>query len=149
MSEQAARARRRLTWRGKVLLAVAAPIAFLGLAELALAVAGFQPREVPAPCESVPAHKARGTVRIVVVGGSAAAGYPFGPRGGPAPFLRELLRDVAPGQRTEVFNCGVNALASEGLVVLVRKLVMPYQWIMLGLVVIYTVVVFNNVRQIK
>ncbi len=126
MAEQAVRARRRLTWRGKLALAVASPIAFLGLAELALAVAGYQPHEVRAPYERFSARKAPGTVRIMVLGGSAAAGYPFAPRGGPAPFLRELLRDVAPGQRTEVLNCGVNALASAGLTILARKL-LDYQ----------------------
>jgi len=123
MPEKETTGRRKLTWRGKLLLAVGAPVVFLGLVELVLALAGYQVREVEPYYERFPARKRAGSVRILVVGGSAAAGYPFSPRGGPAAFLRELLRDIAPGQPTEVFNCAANALNSKGVVMLVRRLV--------------------------
>lgn len=105
-------------------MAIAAPLVFLGLLEAGLQLAGYgREREQPAAYDRPAARKAPGTVRVMVVGGSAAAGWPFHPRGSPARFLRELLRDVAPGQRTEVLNCAVNSLTSEGVLLLVRRLV--------------------------
>jgi len=105
-------------------MAVVAPLVFLGLLEAGLQLAGYgREREQPAAYDRFAPRKAPGTVRVMVVGGSMAAGWPFHPRGGPARFLRELLRDVAPGQRAEVLNCAVNGLTSEGVLLLVRRLV--------------------------
>ena len=104
-------------------MAVVAPVVFLALLELALSLAGYGAnREQPAAYDRFTVRKARGTVRVMVVGGSAAAGWPFHPRGGPVPFLRELLEDVAPGQPTEVLNCAVNGLTSEGVAMVVQRL---------------------------
>jgi len=121
MAEEPRRARRVLPRWGKALMAVGAPVGFLALLELALLAVGYQPKAPPALYDTLPRHKPAGTVRICVVGGSAAAGYPFAPRAGPAPFLRQLLADVAPGQPVEVFNCAVNALTSEGVAHVVRR----------------------------
>jgi len=119
-------ARRRLPWWAKGLLAVGSPVVFLCLVEGVLALAGYQPPQPPAFYERFPARKRAGTRRILVVGGSSAAGYPLWtprePRGGPVALLRELLRDVAPRQQTEVVNCAVNALTSDGVAALVRRL---------------------------
>jgi len=56
--------------------------------------------------------KDAGTVRIVIVGGSAAQGYPQ-----PRPlklsaFLAAMLQDVWPGKKVEVLNLGTTAVAS-------------------------------------
>ena len=126
MPEAQGRARRVLPTYVKACLAVGSPVAFLGLLELALAVVGYGAKEQLALYDWVPSRKRAGVVRICVVGGSAAAGWPFGPRGGPVPFLRVLLRDVVPGQRTEVYNCAVNALTSEGVALVARRL-MAYE----------------------
>jgi len=124
VAESVQRERRRLSARGKAAMAIVAPVVFLGLLEGGLQLAGYgRAREQPAAYDRFAARKAPGTVRVMVVGGSMAAGWPFHPRGGPARFLRELLRDVAPGQRTEVLNCAVNGLTSEGVLLLVRRLV--------------------------
>ena len=123
MTESGRRPRRVLSLRAKLLLAAASPVVFLLLLELGLAVAGYAARQEWAPYDRFRARKPAGTVRIAVVGGSAAAGCPFEHRGGPVAFLRQLLRDVAPGQPTEVVNCAVNALASGGILLLLDKIV--------------------------
>jgi lysophospholipase L1-like esterase len=123
MPDSPPRSARRLTWRGKLLLAVLAPVLFLALLELVLGLAGYRRAEVQAPYDRLSRHKSDDAVRIVVLGGSAAAGFPM-PRGmGATGFLRELLQDVLPGQRTEVVNAAVNALTSEGVVKVARRLV--------------------------
>ena len=126
MAEATRRARRRLSAPVKLLVLVLAPVAFLALLELTLRVAGYRGRALPALYERFPARKAAGTVRILVLGGSAARGLPFAPRGGPVPLLRELLRDVAPGQPAEVRNCAVDALTSEGVLGVATRL-LAYQ----------------------
>lgn len=123
MTASKKRVRRRLSWRGKLLLALGAPAVFLGLVELALTAAGYQVQDRPPLYERIRSRKKSGTVRIMILGGSAAAGFPFGPEAGPVPLLRELLRDVAPGQPTEVINCAVNALTSTGILIVARKIV--------------------------
>ncbi|MFW6108641.1 MAG: hypothetical protein ACOC8D_02390 [bacterium] len=123
MATRSGRARRTLSTRGKIALAVGAPVVFLGLLEAGLRLAAYgAEREQPAAYDYI-RPKPPGTVRVMVVGGSAAAGWPFHPRGGPVPLLRELLGDVAPGQRAEVLNCAVNSLTSDGVRMLVRRLV--------------------------
>ena len=116
------RSRRILPTWAKALTAVAAPVAFLALLELGLAVGGYQARGPGNIYDRFSRHKPRGTVRILVVGASAAAGWPLEAKCGPVPFLRVLLRDVAPGQPTQVLCCAVSALTSEGVLMLVRRL---------------------------
>jgi lysophospholipase L1-like esterase len=53
--------------------------------------------------------------RIVVMGGSSAAGYPFGPRIAFAKWLEIMLQAGNPARRFEVINCGINSLASKGI----------------------------------
>lgn len=112
-----------MSWRGKALLAALSPLVFLGLLELGLRVGGFSLQESQALTQRFRARKAPGTVRIMVLGGSAAAGFPFSHDVGAVPLLRLLLRDVVDGQPTEVLNCAVNALTSEGVLLLARRFV--------------------------
>lgn len=122
MGEPARRARRRLPTWGKALMAVAAPVVFLALLELGLAVGGYRGTGPLALYDRFSRRKPAGTVRIAVVGASSAGGMPFAPKGGPVPFLRVLLRDAVPGQRTEVLRCTVNAVTSEGVRLIVERL---------------------------
>ncbi|MEQ1918631.1 MAG: GDSL-type esterase/lipase family protein [Elusimicrobiota bacterium] len=50
-----------------------------------------------------------GTFRIVCIGDSTTAGWPYQPRGGYPEWLGEILRDVLPGGRVEVLNLGIHA----------------------------------------
>lgn len=60
------------------------------------------------------------TVRIFIVGESAAKGYPQPRNLSMAAFLREMLADAWPDRRVEVISLGTTAVASFPLVYLVR-----------------------------
>ncbi|NQT88729.1 hypothetical protein HQ560_18325, partial [bacterium] len=122
MAEAEGRQRRVLSLRGKFALAVAAPVMFLLLLELGLFLGGYEGRPDWALYNRVPRHKPTGTVRIAVVGGSAAAGSPMSYAAGAPEFLRPLLHDIAPDQPVEVFNCAVNALGSDGVLFVAEKI---------------------------
>ena len=56
--------------------------------------------------------KPAGTVRIVIVGESAAEGYPEPPNLASSAFLAEMLKDAWLGRKVEVLNLGTTAAAS-------------------------------------
>ncbi len=126
-------------WARRGLLAVAMPVLFLGLLEGGLRFAGYgrassflvpdaQPGFVRTNPEyaslflpgnfdlrplnfRISAHKAPNTVRIVVLGESAAQGVPV-PSFAFAPQLRAQLRSQYPGRDFEVINTGIVAVNS-------------------------------------
>lgn len=126
-------------WVLRLALVVLAPALVLAAAEVALRVAGygyptrfflgaddagnhkinrrygwqFFPREIaraPHPCV-LPARKAPGTVRIFVLGSSAAMGAPEPSFGFPR-ILEVMLRERYPGVRFEVVNAAMTAINS-------------------------------------
>ena len=64
--------------------------------------------------------KPAGTVRIVLIGESAAKGYPQPPNLAMSAFLKAMLSDTWPDRRVEVVNMGTTAIASFPLVYQVR-----------------------------
>jgi tetratricopeptide (TPR) repeat protein len=60
------------------------------------------------------------TIRIFVIGESAAKGYPQPRNLSMASFLRAMLADAWPGKKVEVIDTGTTAVASFPLVYLVR-----------------------------
>ncbi len=67
--------------------------------------------------------KPPGTVRVFIVGESAAKGYPQPRNLSLAAFLQAMLSDVWPDRRVEVISLGTTAVASFPLVYLVRDAV--------------------------
>ncbi|MFM8642433.1 MAG: SGNH/GDSL hydrolase family protein, partial [Phycisphaerales bacterium] len=67
--------------------------------------------------------KPAGTVRIFLVGESAAKGYPQPRNLAMSSFLRAMLEDAWPGRTVEVINMGTTAVASFPLVSLVEEVV--------------------------
>ena len=64
--------------------------------------------------------KPAGTVRIMLIGESAAKGYPQPPNLAMSAFLKSMLSDAWPDRRVEVVNLGTTAIASFPLVYQVR-----------------------------
>jgi Flp pilus assembly protein TadD len=136
-------------WAARALLALGIPAALLLAAEGALRVAGygrptafmipdaeegylrtnpeFASRFVPGSFDLRPlnfrmaAHKAPNTVRIVVLGESAAQGVPV-PSFGFAPQLRAQLRSRYPGREFEVINTGIVAVNSHVVYEVAREM---------------------------
>ena len=69
----------------------------------------------------IPAEKGPRTVRVVVLGESAAQGDP-GPSFGLGRFLQAMLEEAVPGARVEVVNAGLVAINSHALVPMARDL---------------------------
>ena len=69
----------------------------------------------------IPAEKGPRTLRVVVVGESAAQGDPE-PTFGLARFLQAMLEEALPGVRVEVANAGLTAINSHALVPIARDL---------------------------
>ncbi|MFM9180025.1 MAG: hypothetical protein ACKOV8_02045, partial [Phycisphaerales bacterium] len=67
--------------------------------------------------------KPAGTVRIFLVGESAAKGYPQPRNLAMSSFLRAMLEDAWPGRTVEVINMGTTAVASFPLVSMVEEVV--------------------------
>lgn len=65
--------------------------------------------------------KPAGTVRIFLVGESAAKGYPQPPNLAMSSFLQAMLQDAWPDRRVEVINLGTTAVASFPLIYQVRE----------------------------
>jgi tetratricopeptide (TPR) repeat protein len=56
--------------------------------------------------------KPPGTFRVILAGGSAAKGFPYGRNLAASSFLEAMLTDLMPGTRVEVINIGTTAIAS-------------------------------------
>jgi tetratricopeptide (TPR) repeat protein len=136
-------------WIYRLGLAVGMPLALLLSLEAGLRVAGFGrpaafliPDEKPGFMRTNPdfaslflpgnfdlrplnfrlaAHKAPGTVRIVVLGESAAQGVPV-PSFAFAPQLRAQLRSRYPGREFEVINTGIVAINSHVIYQIAREM---------------------------
>src|SRR3954471_11415298 len=67
-------------------------------------------------------EKPAGSYRVFVIGESAAMGVPE-PAFALAPQLQAQLRAAAPGKSIEVFNLGVTAINSHGILPIVRQAV--------------------------
>jgi lysophospholipase L1-like esterase len=67
--------------------------------------------------------KPAGTVRIFLIGESAAKGYPQPRNLAMSAFLRAMLEDAWPGRTVEVINMGTTAVASFPLVAMAREVV--------------------------
>lgn len=65
--------------------------------------------------------KPAGTVRVFLVGESAAKGYPQPPNLAMSAFLQAMLSDAWPGTRVEVINLGTTAVASFPLIYQVQQ----------------------------
>jgi tetratricopeptide (TPR) repeat protein len=139
----------RHPWAARLLLAVGLPLVLLLALEGGLRLAGFGrastfliPDEKPGYLRTNPdfaslflpgnfdlrplnfrmaAHKPPGTVRIVVLGESAAQGVPV-PSFAFAPQLRAQLRSRYPGKEFEVINTGIVAINSHVVYQIAREM---------------------------
>lgn len=57
-------------------------------------------------------EKKQNTIRIFVIGGSSAAGYPYAPNGSFAKYIRKRLEIMYPYNTIEVVNCAMSAINS-------------------------------------
>lgn len=71
-------------------------------------------------CFTIP--KPKGHFRIFILGGSTAAGYPYGPNASFASFLRQRLNTIFPQREVEVINLGMTATNSFTVLDLAREL---------------------------
>ena len=136
-------------WAFRALAAVGAPLLFLVGLEAALRIAGFgQPAGFLVPSERpgflrtnprfgasflpgsfdlrplnyfVPERKAPNSLRVVVLGESAAQGVPA-PQFGFAAQLRAQLRSRYPGRAVEVINTGIVAINSHAVYQIARQM---------------------------
>jgi len=145
--------RRRPSWVARLLLAVAAPLLFFGLVEALLAAVGFggRPplfvaspsgpgmleanpevaqryfpgRETLLAIEPTPflAEKSPDTIRLVVQGGSTAAGFPYGRFAGLAGMLEDRLEAARPEQSIEVITTAMAAVNSYTLLDFVDEII--------------------------
>ena len=75
----------------------------------------FSSRDITIPqliAKQFPIKKSGKTLRIVVLGGSTTAGFPYDVNIGFAPMLREHLQTDNPDKNIEVINLGISAVNS-------------------------------------
>ncbi|MEN8193887.1 MAG: hypothetical protein ABFS12_13780 [Bacteroidota bacterium] len=73
----------------------------------------YQTESVPSPSHDLfDIKKKPDAIRIFVIGGNSAAGYPFSPNGSFAKYVRKRLELVYPDRTIEVINCAMNAINS-------------------------------------
>lgn len=70
----------------------------------------------------LPAKKDTGTKRILCLGESTTAGFPFPVHGSFPAILRQILTEREPGQDWEVTNCGLTAISSASVADLIDEL---------------------------
>ena len=76
----------------------------------------YQTESIPYPSQDLfDIKKKPGAVRVFVIGGSSAAGYPFSPNGSFAKYIRKRLELVYPNKPIEVINCAMTAINSYAL----------------------------------
>ena len=138
-------------WVLRIATAIGVPVLLIGTVEVGLRIFGYGYRsEFTVPCTvqgrdafcdndhftwqffppgafrlplafSIPAEKQPGTLRIFVIGESAAQGDPE-PSYGFARYLEVMLRERFPAARFEVVNTGITAVNSHVLLPVVRNL---------------------------
>lgn len=69
------------------------------------------------------ADKPAGALRVVVQGGSSAAGFPYGKHASPAWLLQQRLRRTFPGQEVEVVQTAMAAVNSYALLDFVDEII--------------------------
>lgn len=139
---------RSLAWPVKLALMIGAPLIFFLTLEMGLRLAGFGrspdffiPDEKPGYYRTnprftemffpasfglkpvnfrLPKEKPEGTVRVFLLGESAAMGVPE-PAYGIAPQLAAQLRAVQPGARVEVYNLAMTAINSHAILPVLRQ----------------------------
>ena len=78
----------------------------------------FSGRDILIPqliAQSIPVQKAANSVRIVTLGGSTTAGFPYDVNIGFAAMLREHLQAENPDKKIEVINLGISAINSHSV----------------------------------
>ena len=73
----------------------------------------YQTESIPYPSQDLfDIKKKPGAIRVFVLGGSSAAGYPFSPNGSLSKYVRKRLELVYPYKQIEVINCAMTAINS-------------------------------------
>lgn len=73
----------------------------------------FYTKTVPNPAADVfLKHKPENGFRVFAMGGSSAAGYPYGFNGMFSRVVRDVLQDAMPDKTVEVINVGISAISS-------------------------------------
>ncbi len=76
----------------------------------------YQSESIPYPSQDLfDIKKKPGAIRVFVIGGSSAAGYPFSPNGSFSKYIRKRLELVYPNKPIEVINCAMTAINSYAL----------------------------------
>lgn len=73
----------------------------------------FYTRTIPNPSTDVfLKKKPENTYRVFAMGGSSAAGYPYGFNGTYSRIVKDVLQDAMPDTNVEVINVGISAISS-------------------------------------
>lgn len=73
----------------------------------------FYTKTVPSPSIDVfKQEKTPDTYRVFAMGGSSAAGYPYGFNGTYSRVVKDILQDRMPDKQVEVINVGISAISS-------------------------------------
>ncbi len=76
----------------------------------------YQTESIPYPAQDLfDIKKKPGALRVFIIGGGSAAGYPFNPNGSFAKYIRKRLELVYPHKPIEVINCAMPAISSYAL----------------------------------
>ncbi|NOX66927.1 MAG: hypothetical protein GXO85_14310 [Chlorobi bacterium] len=76
----------------------------------------YQTESIPYPAQDLfDIKKKPGAIRVFILGGSSAAGYPFSPNGSFSKYIRKRLELVYPYKTIEVINCAMTAINSYSL----------------------------------
>lgn len=73
----------------------------------------FYTKTIPSPSNDVfLKNKPDNSYRVFAMGGSSAAGYPYGFNGTYSRVVRDVLQDAMPNKTVEVINVGISAISS-------------------------------------
>lgn len=76
----------------------------------------YQTESIPYPAQDLfDIKKKPGAIRVFIIGGGSAAGYPFNPNGSFAKYIRKRMELVYPYKQIEVINCAMPAISSYAL----------------------------------
>ena len=76
----------------------------------------YQTESIPYPAQDLfDIKKKPSAIRVFILGGSSAAGYPFSPNGSFSKYVRKRLELVYPYKTIEVINCAMTAINSYSL----------------------------------
>lgn len=66
-------------------------------------------------------ERAANSIRILLLGESAAAGFPYAPASTPARFLEYRLRELLPGREVDVVDCAIAGINSDWLAAVAER----------------------------